>query len=155
MAAKRILPTDNPLKMLLMYFIGCITIFPCALWACSFRLISANLLDCSSLINHLEVSMLASDTRPSTIGRVTVGSGWARDCRVRNASFLNTELGSLAAWRKVAERSKKTGIWETGGTSIVTQGVQRWRLKRSSRLALSYKDIDTERHGKCYNWEHT
>ena len=88
--------------------------------------------------------MLARDTRPSIIGRATVGSGWARDCRVRKVSFRKTEPGSLAAWRKVAESSTKTGNWETGGTSIVTQGVQRCCLKSSSRLALSYKDIGTE-----------
>lgn len=122
MAANTILQTDNILKTLLVYFIGCITVLPCALWVI---VTSANFFDCSAVVNHLDVSMLAKDIIPSAIGSAMVGSGWARDLNVRNSSFRNTEPGSLAAWKRVAESSMKTGIWETDGTSIVIQGVQR------------------------------
>lgn len=86
-------------------------------------------------MNHREDSVFARLSRPMAIGRVKVGSAWAKDVRVKKDSLSNT-VGYRDSLLSITENPTKSGSCDTAGMSIVIMGEHRCS-EVSSRLLES------------------
>ncbi len=142
---------ESPLNPVLMILRGWIRIFPPA----AIRLASSTSDNrcCSrsaAFIIQLPDSTLAMVKKPSTIGKVIVGSGCAKLVKVKNDSE-SKGVGVWESWFSTIVNPTKKGSCDNGGMSMDGRGLHLYNLKSSFRLAVSWKRLAIPRSEDGWN----